>query len=90
MKKKIDWDEVGYETQPPADFTPPQGVALYSMADALKLLDQWIAAYDDLKTDWARTHHELWKAKLDADGWRTLSSHFEFLWDNRDKLRDTV
>ncbi len=39
----INWDE--------PDATPPQGVALHTMADALALLDAWIAAYDRLERE---------------------------------------
>lgn len=43
----IDWNAPDAEP----DCVGPQGVELRTMADALALLDQWIAAYDKLERE---------------------------------------
>jgi hypothetical protein len=42
----IDWDA---HDEP--DCIKPQGVALRTLGDALALLDQWIAAYEELERE---------------------------------------
>ena len=72
----IDWD-----AEP--DFIPPQNmVELRTLADAVKLLDQWQEAYADLRRDYARLHHDYCKLRSWAECEETLAKNYEMLYEH--------
>lgn len=60
----IDWDK---PSEP--DFVPGnvRMVDIYTIRDAMRLLDEWIKAYEDLRTEHARLWHKYEKLLFDAE-----------------------
>ena len=77
---KIDWDDVGYETRVPPDFTPANVVEIRTISDALKLLDEWQAAYQDLRRDLAKLNEKYIDAKFWAETNECSARNYELLY----------
>ena len=72
----IDWD-----AEP--DFIPPQNmVELRTLADAVKLLDQWQEAYEDLTRQFRRLELDYLKLRNWAECTDTLAKNYEMLYEH--------
>lgn len=80
--KTIDWDDVGYETQPPADFVRGNVVEVRSLEEATSLLDEWIAAYDELRRDFVKLHSEYCTALFWAGVYKTGEESNRILYES--------
>jgi len=88
----IDWDA----PDPEPDFTPPQNqVELRTLEDAVKLLDQWIEAYEELRRDYTQLHSKYVEVLFMAGVHTTFADNYELLYraaldPANDDLRDTL
>lgn len=88
----IDWDA----PDPKPDFTPPQNVVeIRTLADALKLLDDWEAAYAELEHRYAIKHRALINALFWAEYYDGLASNYCALYEaalkpENDDIRDML
>ena len=74
----IDWDA----PDPAPDSTPPQDVVeISTLADALKLLEQWQGAYDDLRREYVRLHHSHAKLQRQAEHAGAAADNLELVND---------
>lgn len=65
---------------PPPDFVRPQNVVeVRSVHDAMKLLAEWQAAYDELRSEYAKLHALYVKVKFRAECLDTLAKNEEML-----------
>ena len=68
----IDWSDA----EP--DFVRPQGVEIRTLDDAMKLIDEWQAAYRDLERDYNRLHSNYIGMKLRLETTQALREIDEF------------
>ena len=73
----IDWDA----PDPKPNFTPPQNIVeIRTTGDALKLLDEWEAAYKELQRDYLRLGIAHMHMTLDAKSAQTLADGYQALY----------
>jgi hypothetical protein len=73
----IDWSD------PEPDFIKPQNVVeIRTLGDAMKLLDEYIAAYQEARTAWARLHNEFIHMKARAEAWECIAENTQFFYDH--------
>ena len=82
------WDE------PEPDFVKPHPllerpiVTLRTMADCLRLIDEYERAYQEACTAWARLHTEYIHMKERAENAAALAANYEFLYERTGGARE--
>ena len=64
----------------PPDHTPGNSREIRTLDEAIKLIDEWEAAYQALKADHAKLHRDLTYANARLEAMQTLADNFEVLY----------